>query len=178
MRAIGARLLAFLIVGSMALSSGCRPAATVRFRTPGDRVAPFTVVHRPPMGQPLPHPPFRYMHYYRTEVKNVSDHPVKIVWFEAYRENGGTWYPGNVLGRALRADEFSAWYTEGDPIAHGVIPAGRTAACDVNWYGSNSPGTFRSKWAYIAVDTSGNDYYVEAEVEPSVVKVVDHNAGH
>ena len=115
------------------------------------------------------------MHYFRTEVKNVSDHPLKIVWFEAYRESGGTWYPGNVLSRALREEEFSAWYTEGAAIVHGVIPPGKTAVCDVNWYGSNSPETVRSKWAFITVDASGNDYYVEAVVEPSVVKLVDHN---
>jgi len=74
------------------------------------------------------------------------------VWFEAYRESGGTWYPGNVLGRALRGEDFSAWYTEGDATVHGVIPPGSTAVCDVNWYGSNSPEIVRSKWAFIAVD--------------------------
>jgi len=74
---------ALLLFASVALANGCRPPATEGFRTPEDRVAPFTVAHRAPTGQPLPHPPFRYMHYYRTEVKNVSDHPLKIVWFEA-----------------------------------------------------------------------------------------------
>ena len=80
-----------------------------------------------------------------------------------------------MLGRALREEEFSAWYTEGAAIVHGVIPPGKTAVCDVNWYGSNSPEAVRSKWAFIAVDASGNDYYVEAVLAPSVVKLVDHN---
>jgi hypothetical protein len=123
--------------------------------------AALTVLHKAPTGRPLDRPPFRYMHYYRTEVRNVSDRPLKIVWFEGYREVNGTWYPGNVLGRVLREEEFSSWYTEGDKITHGIIPPGRTAVCDVNWYGSDSPGPIRSKWAFIAVDAAGNDYYAE-----------------
>jgi len=113
------------------------------------------------------------MHYYRTEVRNTSERPLKIVWFEGYMYADGVWYPGNVLGRVLREDEFSAWYTEGDRILAGVIPPGATAVCDVNWHASNTPGPVASKWAFIAVDTSGNDYYVEAVVDPSVIKVVE-----
>jgi len=116
------------------------------------------------------------MAYYRTEVRNVSTQPLKIVWFEGYSEHDGAWYPGNVLGRTLRGEEFSAWYTEGDTIVDGVIPPGKTAVCDVNWHGSDSPEPLRVKWAFIAIDPSGNDYYVEAIVEPSVVERVDHEA--
>jgi hypothetical protein len=137
---------------------------------------PFMIVHRSPTGKPLARPPFRYMHYYRTEVKNVSDRPLRVVWFEAFHEMKGTWYGGNVLGRVLRGEEFSAWYTEGDRIDHGVIPPGKTAVCDVNWHGQDSPGPMKVKWAFIVVDPSGHDYYAEAVVDPSVIKVVDAKA--
>jgi hypothetical protein len=95
------------------------------------------------------------------------------VWFEGYQYVDGVWYPGNVLGRVLRGDEFSAWYTEGDRILGGVIPPKGTAACDVNWHGSDTPGPLTVKWAFIAVDSSGNDYYAEATVDPSVVKMIE-----
>lgn len=135
--------------------------------------APLIVTHKLPTGKMFAHSPFRYMHYYRTEVKNVSNGPLKIVWFEAYAERGGTWHASNALGRVLRGAEFSAWYTEGAPTANGVIPPGATAACDVNWHGSNSPEPMKMKWAFIAVDTSGNDYYVEAVVDHSIIKTVE-----
>src|SRR5262245_35700622 len=138
-----------------------------------ERSPPFTIVHKPPTGQPLARAPFRYMHYYRTEVRNISRGPLRVVWFEGYSERDGTWYAGNVLGRVLRGEEFSAWYTEGDSVQHGVIPPGATAVCDVNWHGSDSPGPIRVKWAFILVDTSGNDYYAEAVVDQSVIKVID-----
>jgi hypothetical protein len=112
----------------------------------------FSVVHRKPTGKPFARPPFRYMYYYRTEVRNLSNRPLKIVWFEGYGEDDGHWYPGNILGRVLREREFSEWYTEGDAVVDGVIPPGKTAACDVNWHGSASPEPLRAKWAYIAVD--------------------------
>ena len=41
--------------------------------------APFTVTHKPPTGAPLAEPPFKYMGYYRTEVKNNTDRPLKII---------------------------------------------------------------------------------------------------
>ena len=134
----------------------------------------FSVVHRKPTGKPFARAPFRYMYYYRTEVRNLSNRPLKIVWFEGYGEDEGRWYPGNVLGRVLRGKEFSEWYTERDAVTDGVIPPGKTAACDVNWHGSASPEPLRAKWAYIAVDQWGNDYFVEAVVDPEVVERVDH----
>ena len=134
----------------------------------------FTVVHKKPASPPFKRAPFRYMYYYRTEVRNLSNRPLKIVWFEGYGEDDGHWYPGNILGRVLREREFSEWYTEGDTVTDGVIPPGKTAVCDVNWHGSASPEPLRAKWAYIAVDPWGNDYFVEAVVDPEVVERVDH----
>lgn len=134
--------------------------------------APISVIHKSPTGEPLSEPPFRYMSYYRTEVKNNSNQPLKIVWFEGYEQFQGTWYPGNVLGRTLRGDEFSEWYTEGDKTDGGIILPGETAICDVNWHGNDSTGGQNIKWAFIAVDRSGNDYYIEATVDPSIIKLV------
>jgi hypothetical protein len=166
-------VLVFLV--SLTTASGCvSRSGLFATHSPDAREMPLTVAHKPPSGLPLDRPPFRYMRYYRTEIRNVSNRSLKIVWFDAYRERDGIWYPGNVLGRALRRPEFSAWYTEGDRIDDGVIPSGKTTICDVNWHGSDSPEPMRTKWAFIAVDASGNDYYVEAEVEPSVLKLVDH----
>jgi hypothetical protein len=138
---------------------------------------PLTVVHLPPTGRPLAKPPVRYMSYYRTEVRNLSERPLRIVWFEGYREFQGRWFGSNVLGRTMRGEDFSAWYTEGDAVEHGVIPPGKTAVCDVNWHGSNSPEPMNAKWAFIAVDGEGNDYFAESVVDPSIVNRVDHGSG-
>ena len=174
MTEVATRTLSFL--GAMSLIAGC--ACQTGFGHSEAAPAALTVVHKAPTGRPLDRPRFRCMSYYRTEVRNVSDRPLKIVWFEGYREVDGTWVPGNVLGRALREEEFSSWYTEGDRISHGIIPPGQTAVCDANWHGSDSPAPIRSKWAFIAVDPAGNDYYAEAVVDPSIVQRIDHEAGH
>jgi hypothetical protein len=135
--------------------------------------APLAVVHTRPTGKFLTDPPFRHMYYYRTEVRNTSDRPLKIVWFEVYQEINGVWRASNVLGRTLRGADFAAWYTEGATVRGGVIQPGDTAACDANWHGGDSLGPMRVKWAFIAVDAAGNDYYVEAVVDPSIVKAVE-----
>jgi hypothetical protein len=160
-----------LVVGAVAAcaSHPVPPSPAAAATTP-----PLTVVHLPPTGRPLAKPPFRYMDYYRTEVRNQSERPLKIVWFEGFSRVDGRWVPGNVLGRVLRGKTFSRWYTEGDPVENGVIPPGKTAVCDVNWHGSNSPAPLNGKWAFIAVDDTGNDYFVEGIVDPSVVVRVDH----
>lgn len=140
MATAAARILTLLVSTSVVPCGACRQAF-LDSRATDTATVPFTVVHKAPTGRPLTRPPFRYMHYYPTEVRNVSDRPLKFVWFEGYGAAGDAWYPGNVLGRALREEEFSAWYTEGDTITHGTIPPGGTAVCDVNWHGSNSPGS-------------------------------------
>src|SRR6267143_7006399 len=140
------------LLASISVMSACAGRSAVFGSGSNARDAPFTVVHRAPTGRPLAHPPFRYMDYYRTEVRNVSNRPLKIVWFEGYGQVGDAWRPGNVLGRVLREEEFSAWYTEGDATNHGIIGPHETAVCDVNWHGSNSPAPANVKWAFIAVD--------------------------
>jgi hypothetical protein len=105
--------------------------------------------------------PYPFMWYYRTEVKNKSTVPLKIIWFEAFRREGDKWIPGNITGHALTTEDFIDWYTEGDIIKDGVILPGQTAVCDPNWHGSEEPYTSDVKWAYKAVDPDGNIYYAE-----------------
>jgi len=153
-----------LIAGVLAGCGGTEPAG------PADPA--LEVVHLAPTGRPRPARPFQYMWCYRTEVRNKSGRPMRIVWFEGYTEYEGRWYANNILGRTMRGPDFSQWYTEGDRIEDGVIPAGGVAVCDVNWHGSEKPESLRTKWAFIAVDDQGNDYFVEALVPSGILKLV------
>jgi hypothetical protein len=121
---------------------------------------PLIVMHKQTTGAPFDDPPYPYMQCYRTEVHNRSDKPLKIVWFEGYSCHEDIWCPGNVLGKALRGEEFTAWYTEVDTILAGVIPPGKIAVCNVNWHGNTLPGFMRVKWSFIAIDQNGNDYFL------------------
>lgn len=134
--------------------------------------SPISVVHLPPKGSPLKESPYPHMWYYRTEVRNDSDRELRVIWFEGYLEIDGVWYPGNALGKVLRSKEFSLWHTEGDPIVDGTLSPGDIAVCDVNWHGSQTDSAPRTKWAYIAVDEFGFDYFVESEVPSNVLKHV------
>ncbi len=115
---------------------------------------------------------FAHLWYYRTEVRNVSQKPVRIVWFDgmSYYEDG--WQPDTLAGHTLRGADFSDWYTEGDPIVDGVLPPGAVAICDANWQSNDTDELLQIKWAYIAVDQHGNDYYVEGVVDPDVLTYV------
>src|ERR1700693_716952 len=72
-----------------------------------------------------PNPPATYMWYYRTDVKNNLDVPLRIIWFEGYNQLNGRWMAGNILGRTMTSADFSQWYTEGDPVVDGVIKPGQ-----------------------------------------------------
>ena len=130
--------------------------------------APLVVVHTqssiPPTDAEFP-----YVWYYRTEVRNVSQKPMKIVWFDCYSFYDEQWYADTIMGHVLRGSDFSRWYTEGDQISDGIIPPGAVAVCDANWYGSDTDELVPSKWAYIAVDQSGNDYFFEGVVDQDVM---------
>jgi hypothetical protein len=134
--------------------------------------SPLSVTHLTPITAPLDDPPYPHMWYYRTELRNDSNRDLRVIWFEAYFELDGVWYPSNALGRVLRSKEFSLWYAEGDPIIDGVISPSTTAVCDVNWHGNQTDTPLRTKWAYIAVDEFGFDYYVESEVSFDILKHV------
>jgi hypothetical protein len=90
------------------------------------------------------------------------DVPLRVAWFDAMRGDGIFWVPGNILGRPLDSQVFSAWYSDGDPIVDGVIPPKGVAVCGTNWHGSAiNPILGPIKWAYRAVDPSGGFYYAE-----------------
>ena len=139
----------------------------------GDEGGPLLVRHIPPRGKSLEVAPFPYTWYYRTEVENVSDRPLRIIWFQSFMFYGEGWYPGNAKGQTLRGADFSEWYTEGDAVKNGLILPGQTAVCDVNWHGSEEPEMPRLKWEYIAIDVDGRDVHVVAEVDPGVVRMVE-----
>lgn len=134
---------------------------------PRNRSTPFAVAHKAPTGEPLARPPFPHMSYYRTEVKNLSNRPLRIVWYKGLNEVIGSW---TNPGSGWDGDRFLKAYTEGDPVINGAILPGKTAACDVNWHGSHSTNPVRFKWAYIAVDPAGDTYYADAIVDASVIR--------
>lgn len=115
-------------------------------------------------------PPFPYMWYYRTEVRNDTDQPIRITQFECYFDRGSNWVPGNILNRPLTATDFSRWYTEGARVQRGWIPPHTTAVCDPNWHGMATPSCPRCKWTFDGVDAKGKTYHAEAEIESVPVK--------
>lgn len=111
------------------------------------------------------HPPYRYMFYYRTEVRNLLTVPLRIIWFEGFTFADGRWHGKNILNRALTGKDFSAWYSDGEVIVNGVIPPGISAVNNCNWHGSNAPLHTTYKWAYKALDPSGAECYTEVVFE-------------
>jgi hypothetical protein len=134
----------------------------------------LVVRHLAPTGTIPQRASYPHMWFYRTEVFNATRHPLRIVWFQAYMKHGGQWVGENVLGRTLRSREFAAWYTDGDPVPNGVIQPGQTAVCDVNWSSGTGPQFVPTKWAFIAVDDRGSDYYAEAAVDKNIARQVDY----
>lgn len=114
-------------------------------------------------------PPYAYMWYYRTEVRNTLEIPLRIVWFEAFFWVGWWWMPKNIMRRALTGKDFSAWYSDGSPIVDGVIPPGIAAVNGCNWHGSNALPISACKWAYRAEDPSGIEYYAEVVLKQSLI---------
>jgi hypothetical protein len=139
---------------------------------------PVVVRHVPPTGKILEKGYFPNMWFYRTEVKNNTKSPLKVVWFEGYLEYHGKWRAANILGHTMRSEDFSSWYTEGANIQHGIIPPGETAVCDVNWHGSDSKEYINMKWSYILVDDKGNDYFIEKIVNPKIIKYVNYGSNY
>jgi len=109
--------------------------------------------------------PFPYMWFYRTEVRNATEYPIRITGFEGYFYRDEKWVAVNVFNRALTADDFSEWFTQGAPVKKGWIMPGATAVCDPNWHGVDTPVSPRCKWTFDGVDSMGKAYHVEAEIE-------------
>ena len=131
-------------------------------------VLPLEVRHAPnPCGAAAgPHRPTSYPFRwcYRTEVRNNTDRPLRVVQFQAFRYERGRWAPGNTKGRVLTHDDFRQWYGDGRPGWDGVIPPHEAAVCDPNWSGALAPWAGRMKWAYRAVDDQGREYEAEGIV--------------
>lgn len=120
--------------------------------------------------------PGRYMWYYRTEVKNNLNVPLRITHFESYFYENGEWVNRNVKKRTLTSANFTNWYTEGDPVTDGWIQPGKIAVCSPNWTRSGSPVAPRSKWTYTAEDPEGNVYHAEAEIE--LIPIIEQPTAH
>lgn len=116
---------------------------------------------------------FPYVRFYRTEVSNNADRPVKIIWFDAYFSHDGNWSGGNVRNKVLRNSDFMDWHTHQDMDKDGWIRPGGRATCLVNWHWTDTPEEIQLKWAYIGVDAYGYDYFAEAivpEIKPEKLK--------
>jgi hypothetical protein len=118
----------------------------------------------------VPQPPYPYMWFYRTEVRNTLDVPLRITRFEAYVQQGGRWVARNITGRSLTAQDFGEWYPDGVKVVDGMIPPGGVAVDVRNWHGSSAPTNGPTKWAYWAVDPSGAEHYAEVVVESVPVR--------
>jgi len=108
---------------------------------------------------------YPYARFYRTEVTNNTDRPVKVIWFDGFFNDQGNWFAGNVRNKVLRGSDFMDWYFhQEDMDKDGWIRPSGKAICTVNWHWTASPEDLQIKWAYIGVDAQGNDYFVEAVV--------------
>ena len=111
-----------------------------------------------------------HVRFYRTDVKNNTDRVLRVVWFDGLFRDGDRWVASNVRNRVLRTRDFMDWYSRDAMTADGWILPGGTASCRVNWDWSEDGELSPGKWAYIAVDSEGRDYFAEALV-PDVVPV-------
>jgi len=107
---------------------------------------------------------YPYIRFYRSDVTNKTDRPIRIIWFEGYFVHDGNWTASNVRNRVLRTTDFMDWYKTDDLDADGWLKPGGIASCLVNWHWTDTPDNLETKWAYIGVDSSGNDYFAEAVV--------------
>jgi hypothetical protein len=95
---------------------------------------------------------------------NNTNRVMRIVWFDAMTEVDGYWTASNVRNRVLRTKAFMDWYSTDAMTRDGWLLPGGTATCGVNWDWSEGREAQRVKWAYIAVDSQGQDYFAEALV--------------
>jgi hypothetical protein len=112
---------------------------------------------------------YPYIRFYRTDVTNKTDRPIRIIWFDGYFAHDGNWTSGNVRNKVLRTADFIDWYGTDDIDAEGWLKPGGVASCLVNWHWTDTPEKLDTKWAYIGVDSAGNDYFTEAivpDIEP------------
>jgi hypothetical protein len=114
--------------------------------------------------QHLAYSNYSYVRFYRTDLRNTTDRPIRIIWFDAYSKFEGQWIASNVRNRVLRNRDFIDWHSRDDMTSDGWLRPGGTASCHVNWHATETPEDIQTKWAYIGVDAQGNDYFAEAIV--------------
>jgi len=113
---------------------------------------------------------------YRTEVLNSTEVDIKIVWFQFFIEEHGSWCGYTVKNRVLREADFLQAYHGGDAFQDGWILPGHTAVCDPNWHGGDLDHFPRVKWSFLAVDREGETYFDEAEVAKECVSYIHKSA--
>jgi len=111
---------------------------------------------------------------YKTEVQNNLDVPLQITHFGFYYYETGKWILANFNNRLFTSADFTERYIAGDSIVDGWIPPGKVAIRAENWNRWNSVPP-PVKWAYDAVDSQGNKYYAEEEIQlnPAPVPILD-----
>ncbi len=105
-----------------------------------------------------------YQWKFRTKVINRTQQPLQIISFGGYRYTGNKWESSNSGGRLFNSEEFVKWYKHEDDISSSWIQPGQMVADDNNWV-RGFEATFRYKWRYVAVDSFGEEYVGEEEVE-------------
>jgi hypothetical protein len=108
----------------------------------------------------------RFVRFYRTAVTNNTDRPIRIVWFDAFVSHDGEWKASNVRNKVLRTQDFIDWYGGDGGIPEGWLQPGATVSDNVNWHSTETDAEVPVKWAYLAVDAEGHDYFAEAMVPP------------
>lgn len=111
-------------------------------------------------------------YYYRTEVMNNNDVPIKIIWFDFYYKHNGTWTANNITNGVMRESNFLKWYSEGKDdqnFKDGWLLPGKIATCDPNWNFGCADSFHPTKWSFIAVDNNGRTYFDESEISKESV---------
>lgn len=155
------RVLVASSITARLISSGTEAGASPRTLEATNTPDPC-LVNIPRHGQVQKHP---YVWYYRTEVHNPLNVPVRIVSFCCYAWRGKQWVAmPNILQRSLGTKEFVAWYSDGEVPHEGWIAPGKTAVCDPNFNWNKMGQGMRFKWVFLAEDTHGKRYQAEAQI--------------
>ena len=165
------KILFFVIILLSGIAGGCGP----KIKEAGQQT-PFIVRHTPNPSDKHTYKgfekkPYPFMWFYRTEVKNISDRSIKILWFWSHLgDMDNEW---TTMDNPLDNQEFINLYS-GNPDAfddQGYIMPGKTAVRDPNWRGSNTVLGDKVKHSYIGIDLDGNEYLVESFVECKPIKI-------
>jgi len=114
---------------------------------------------------------YSHMWYYRTEVQNNLNVPLRITNYGFYFYENGKWVLRNIPSGTRTSADFTKRFTASDRVVDGWINPGKVAACSRTWVGLRYPVAPRSKWKFTAEDSEGNVYQTEAEIE--LVPVVE-----